>query len=73
MNTKTLILAAAAVLTIGVGSAFAEGDGNGFNDYLPRPAVTQPNAGQQHIGQSAGDHTAHVPAWADRNGTGGGN
>lgn len=70
MSTKTLILAAAAVLSLGVGSAFAEGDGAGTNDYRA-PAVTQP--AHQVAGQSAGDTVAQSPNWIQNNGTGGGN
>ena len=71
MSTKTLILAAAAVLSLGVGSAFAESDGNG-NSYFQAPATQNQQPSKPVAGQSAGDSIAPSPNWIQNNGTGGG-
>ena len=69
MTSKTLLLAA-AVLSLGIGSAFAESDGAGINTYRAPPASSA--AHRAMTGQAAGDMTAPTPGWMDRNGTGGG-
>ena len=70
MKSKTLLLAAAAVLSLGIGSAFAESDGSGINTY--RAPRTSPAASGLMAGQSAGDPAKAAPSWLDRNSTGGG-
>lgn len=70
MTSKTLLLAAAAVLSLGIGSAFAEADGPGINTYRPAPASAAAYHGA--AGQAAGDATMQAPASPDRNSAGGG-
>ena len=70
MTSKTLLLAAAAVLSLGIGSAFAEADGPGNNYYRAPPAASA--AHHAMVGQAAGDATKQAPGWMDRNSAGGG-
>jgi hypothetical protein len=70
MTSKTLLLAAAAVLSLGIGSAFADSDGSGINTY--RPAPTTSAAHHAMAGQAAGDATMQAPASPNRNSGGGG-
>jgi hypothetical protein len=71
MTTKTLILAAAAVMTLGIGSAFADADGSGINTY--RAAAPMSSGSHQAMyGRAAGDSMPRASGWVDRNGTGGG-
>lgn len=72
MSPKTLILAAAAVLSLGVGSAFAGGDGPG-NTYFQAPATQTQQHANPAAGQSAGDAGTQSPSWIQNNATGGGN
>lgn len=73
MTKQTLLLAAAAVLSLGVGSAFADSDGNG-NSYFDRPAVKAAEPAQRGwvTGQAAGDATRHAPRWIEFSSGGGG-
>lgn len=66
MTTKTLLLATATVLSLGVGSAFAAGDGsaNSYNN-APYSQAADPSGGRSNAmtpaerptGQAAGDAT----------------
>ena len=71
MTTKTLLLAAAAVMTLGIGSAFAEPEGSGINTYRAA-APTSSGSHQATYGWAAGDTMPQKSSWMDRNGTGGG-
>jgi len=76
MTTKTLILAAATVLSLGVGSAFAEGDGAGASYGQPYATPAGPQGTSQHrmAGLSAGDAVhQYAPNWIANNAGGGGN
>ena len=68
MIARTVFLAAAVILGVGIGTAFAESHGSGINQYQ---AVSKTPAATPHAmaGQSAGDAT---PGWVARNGSGGG-
>lgn len=70
MTSKTLLLAAAAILSLGIGSAFADGDGPASNTYRAPPAASA--AHQAMVGQAAGDATKQAPGWMDSSNSAGG-
>ena len=77
MTKQTLLLAAAAVLSLSAGSAFAEGDGSGIpcfpytsGDAAPVKAMPAPQPTRVH-GQAAGDVTRAPRRWIEYTGTGG--
>ena len=70
MIARTVFLAAAVILGVGIGTAFAKADGSGINTYRPAPASAA--AHYAMAGQAASGGAKQAPGWQDRNSSGGG-